>query len=231
MRHNWCFLALFALFGASPAVPKDSLGDVVARMDQAAKSFQSMSADATFLTHTDVINEDARESGRVVMKRNGANEVQGVIEFTEPANARRSVAFSARKAQIYYPKLKTVQIYDLGKGGEQIDQFIMLGFGTSGSELAKGYAMKALGAETVNGVPALKLELTPKSQQAKQYVTRVEMWTPEQGAPYPIQEKVYEPSGDYRLITYSNLKINPTLKNDALKLKLPAGVKTEYPQK
>ena len=34
-----------------------------------------------------------------------------------------------------YPKLKTVQEIDLGKRTDLIDQFLLVGFGTSGQEL------------------------------------------------------------------------------------------------
>jgi len=58
------------------------------------------------------------------------------------------------------------------------------------------------------------------------------LWIPEQGDPYPLREKISQPSGDYRLVTYSDVKINPAhLKSDALQLKLPSGVKTEHPGK
>jgi len=231
MQARLLLTAILTLCGVLGAVPKDTLQDVLARMDDAASKFQAMTAKAVFVTHTDVINENATESGNVVMKKAGQNSVQALLDFTEPANSRRTATFAGRKAQIYYPKIKTVQVFDLGKGGEQIDQFIMLGFGTSGTELAKSYAMKVIGSETMNGQQTTKLDLTPKSEEAKRYVTRLDMWVPDHGAPYPIQEKVYEPSGDYRLITYSDLKINPPIRSDALKLKLPSGVKTEYPQK
>lgn len=231
MKLRLLFAVVLAVPGVLAAVPKDSLQDVLARMDEAAGKFQAMTAKATFVTHTDVINENATESGNVVMKKAGSNSVQALLDFTEPASSRRTVTFAGRKAQIYYPKINTVQIFDLGKGGEQIDQFVMLGFGTSGTELAKSYGMKVVGPETINGQAAIKLELTPKSEEARHYITRMEMWVPDHGAPYPLQEKVFEPSGDYRLITYSDLKINPPIKSDALKLKLPAGVKVEYPQK
>jgi hypothetical protein len=60
----------------------------------------------------------------------------------------------------------------------------------------------------------------------------LELWIPEQGGPYPVREKISQPSGDYRLVTYSGLKINPpNLKPDALRLKTPAGVKIEHPGK
>src|SRR5262249_9489851 len=155
------FVAVFTFTGMIAGVPKDALPEVVSRMDEAAAKFQAMTATVSFITHTDVINENLIESANLAMKRTGANSVQALIDFTEPASSRKTVSFSGRKAQIYYPKIKTVQIYDFGKGGDQLDQFIMLGFGTSGSELAKSYGMRVLGSETLNGQPVIKLELTP----------------------------------------------------------------------
>ena len=124
-------------------------------------------------------------------------------------------------------------MYDLDKHGEQIDKFVMIGFGTSGSELAKDYDMTVLGAESLKGRPGkfIHVRLIPKAAEAHEYVTSLELWIPEQGDPYPVREKILAPSGDYRLVTYSDLKINPPLPADALQLKLPPGVKTEYPGK
>jgi len=51
------------------------------------------------------------------------------------------------------------------------------------------------------------------------------------GNGYPIQQKFYEPAGDYMVFTYSEMKINPELADSALKLHLPKSVKREYPQK
>jgi outer membrane lipoprotein-sorting protein len=75
------------------------------------------------------------------------------------------------------------------------------------------------------------LQLVPKNGEAKQYVTKLELWIPEQGDPYPLREKIFEPSGDYLLVTYIDQKINPPLKADALELKPLAGVKVEHPGK
>lgn len=203
--------------------------DVLQRLDQAATRFQAMTAQVTYLTHTEVLNEDATESGDVVMKKAAAGEVLGLINFTGPD--RRSVTFEKRSVQIFYPKINTLQIYDLQKHGEQLDKFLMIGFGTSGIELAKDYSMTVAGTESLKGLPGqtLHLELIPKSGEARQYVKKLELWIPEHGEPYPLREKITEPSGNSRTITYSDLKINPPLSPDALKLKLPPGVKKEYP--
>jgi hypothetical protein len=62
-------------------------------------------------------------------------------------------------------------------------------------------------------------------------VQKLELWIPVEGDPYPLREKNIEPSRDYRLVTYSELKINPPLQPNALQLNLPQGVKIEYPGK
>ena len=227
MQVRWPVIVVYTLCVAWAGVSRDNLQEILARMDQAAASFQCMTAKSTVVQHTDVINENDTESTSVIMKKVGPNQVEGLLDFTEPANARRTVSFSSRQAKIYYPKLKTIDVYDLGTFGEQIDQFIMIGFGTSGAELARSYVVKLAGEELVDGQPAIRLELLPKSEDAKKYVTKLELWIPDRGAPYPLREKIYEPSGDYRLITYSDVKINPPLKGDAVKLKVPAGVKIQ----
>jgi outer membrane lipoprotein-sorting protein len=214
-----------ALSAAGPAPTKDAWPEVQTRMDHAAATFQSMTAKVKYLTHTDVLDENSEESGTLTMRKAAAREAEGLIEFTGPNP--RVVVFAKRQAQIFYPKINTVNVYDLGKHGEQLDQFLMTGFGTSGSELAHNFDVKAIGVETVQKQRAIKLQLVPKTGEARQYVKKLELWIPETGRPYPLQEKLYEPSGDYRLITYSDLTINPALAPDALKLKTPAGVKYE----
>jgi outer membrane lipoprotein-sorting protein len=224
-----CLLAAAVLQAAGA---KENVQEMVARMNKAAGEFKSMNANVTYVTHTDVLNEDSTETGTVVMKKVQAGEVQVRIEFITPDV--KTVTVDMRRFQVYLPKLKTLQIYDLANHGEQFDQFVMIGFGTSGTELARDYDMKVLGTEPVKGqegVAAVHLQLIPKTGEARQYVKKLELWIPEQGDPYPLQEKITEPSGDYRLVTYSGLTINPPLKPDAMQLKLPSGVKTEYPGK
>src|SRR5262249_40351593 len=153
----------------------------------------------TYVTHTDVLNEDTTETATVVMKKVQNGEVAGRVDFTSPDV--KTVAFEKRRVQIYYPKIKTLQIYDLDKHGEQLDKFLMLGFGTTGTELAKDYSMKVLGTEPLKGADgagAVRLQLVPKTGEARQYVSMVELWVPQQGDPYPLREKISQPSGDYR---------------------------------
>lgn len=221
-------LVLFCSFTlpASAAVP--GLESVLARMNDAAATFKAMSAEIKRITHTAVLNDNSEEAGTVSMLRLSPRDARMLIEFTAPDP--KSIAFQQRKAQIYYPKLQQVEIYDLGKYSKLIDQFLLLGFGTSGRELVKSYDVKVLGEETIGGRNVVKLELVPKSGEARQQLNKVELWLDEAGA-YPVQQKFYQPGGDYMLITYTDVKLNPPLSSGAVTLQLPNNVKKVTPQK
>jgi outer membrane lipoprotein-sorting protein len=223
------FVVCLFLAGTALAAEDDNRLQVLTRMDKAANDFKSMTAQVTYVTHVDVLNDDSTESGTVTMKKVQPGEVQGRVDFTAPD--RKTVTIEKRRVQEYFPKINTLQVFDLDKHGEQLDKFFMIGFGTSGMELATSYDVTVLGTENVKGQPAVHLQLIPKSNEARRYVQKLELLIPSEGDPYPLREKILEPSGDYRLVTYSNLKINPPLQPDALQLKPLAGVKIEYPGK
>src|ERR1700730_5993698 len=195
-------LLFLSTLPAAPVTPKDALEPILARMDKAANEFKTMTARVTNITHTDVINENSTETGTVVMQKVQPGELQGLIDFT--SNDKRTIAFENRKLRIYYPKIKPVQEWNLGKHGEQLDQFLMIGFGTSRTALARDYAVSILGTETIkgsDGVQTIRLGVVPKTGEAREYLKQLELWIPETGPPYPVQEKISAPSGDYRLVT------------------------------
>ena len=210
------------------ALRADTLAGVEKRLDESAQTFKSMTAKVSRTTFTSVLNDKSTESGMMLMKRVKAGDTRFKIDLTEPDV--KSVAFHNRKLESYLPKIKIVQEYDLGKQAALVDQFLLLGFGTAAKELAKSYNMKIARQEEIQGKPATVLELTPKTKAAAEQVAKVEMWFPD-GQPYPVQQKIFQPSGDYYQITYSDLKWNAPLADDALELKLPKNVKREYPQK
>lgn len=224
------FVVCLILSGAvCLGAPNDNLSQVLARMDKAAADFKGMTAGINYVTHTEVLNENDTATGKVTMKKVHSGEIQGKVEFTAPD--QKTVTIEKRRVQEYLPKINTVQVFDLSKHGAQLDEFFMVGFGTSGTELAKDFDVTALGEEKVNGQTAIHLQLIPKATDAQQYVKKIDLWIPAQADPYPLQEKITEPSGDYHLVTYTDLKINPPLAANALQLTLPPGVKIEHPGK
>ncbi len=217
-------IALSAVLNAGAADLKQTL----ARIDQSASGFRSLTAKIRKTDYTAVIKESAEETGRITMRRSRPRDLKMLAEFSAPEE--RAVAFDGRKVQIYYPRILTVQEYDLGKQSSLIDQFLVLGFGSTSAELLKTYDIRWTGEETVNHVKCDRLELTPKSDEARQHVRRIEIWVSVQDG-ITQQQKIHQPSRDFKLIAYSEIKLNPPLTDDSLRLKLPKGVKKETPQK
>jgi outer membrane lipoprotein-sorting protein len=205
----------------------DTLNGVLARMDKSAESFESMTASLNQLNHTEVINDNEKLTATVKMKRT-KNGIVGRVDFAEPN--RRIVGIRERQLQIFYPKSNTVELYDVGKYGDQLDEFLLLGFATSGKELQKNYKVRLIGTETVNGKVTTHLELTPKSKQAEEMFKKADIWLA-QDANYPVQERIDKNGQDYTLITYSDVKLNPPLSEKDLEIALPPGVRTVTPQK
>ncbi|MCU1291246.1 MAG: outer rane lipoproteinsorting protein, partial [Bryobacterales bacterium] len=56
-------------------------------------------------------------------------------------------------------------------------------------------------------------------------LTIVELWIQDNGY-NPIQQMFYEPSGNYRKITYSDIRLNPII-NGTLELKVPKDAKKQ----
>jgi outer membrane lipoprotein-sorting protein len=207
--------------------PAADLDAVLSRIDSAGAAFHGMSANLRALSHTAVINEDTVDSGTVLLKRSKPRDMRMLVDFTQPDP--KTIAFQGRKVEIYYPKIQTVQEFDLGQNRDLVDQFFLLGFGTSRVDLQNAYSIHFLGPETLAGQQTERLELIPKSKAVLEHLKKFELWIADSG--YPVQQKFYLPGGDYKLMTYSEMKINPELRDAALKLQVPKNVKREYPQK
>jgi outer membrane lipoprotein-sorting protein len=217
-------IPLLLALAVQPA-PKN-LEAVLQLMDRAAASFHTMTGKLNKTTHTAVINDTSEESGAIWMKRQGKH-VRVLVEVKEPDP--KSYALRDRKAEIYLPKIQTVQEYDLGKHAQLLDQFLLLGFGTPTRELARSYRMRLVGQETLGNEKVFRIELIPKSGQVRQHLLKAELWVSGEG--YTVRQKFHEPSGDFRLVSYSDVRWNPNLTDESVSLKVPKNVKREFPQR
>lgn len=203
----------------------EELKSILSRMDQSSETFHSMTADLTMATYTAILDDTTTEHGDLKMEKE-KNSTQAIIHFTG-AKEERTIGFFNKQIQLYTPKLNLIQVYKLGKSAKFLDQYLLLGFGTSGKDLAEGYDIQLAGSEPVGGQATSKLVLTPKQATVKEQISKVEMWIPANSG-YPVQQKFYNPSGNYRLVTYTNFQLNPQL--GPLKLNAPPNTKVEYPQ-
>lgn len=219
--------ALAFLILAGGLATAEPLSDVLAHMDRAAAGFHSLSAGMKRVQYTAVLNESSEMDGTVRLRR-AKGGTQGIVEFQQPD--KRTVFINGKQVQIYYPKANTVEIYDTSKYTSNMDQILLLGFGTSAGELKKSYDIKDGGVQKIGGVDTTRIELTPRSDEMKKLITKIELWIPE-GQSNPIRAKFSEPSKNYELVDYSDIKVNPALPDSDFAFKVPGSAKKIRPQK
>jgi outer membrane lipoprotein-sorting protein len=210
----------------SPQSSSPKLAEVLAGMDKAAASFTSVTGDLEYTKVTVIVNDHSTQTGKVFFEKAGG-KTRVMLAFTSPAE--KYVLFSNSKVSMYQPKIAEVTEYEVAQNQDLLEQFLLLGFGTSGSELEKSYELSVRGSETVMGQAAVILALVPKSAKVKAQLQRIELWLSTQSW-QPAQQKFYEPSGDYVIARYSNVKWNQKLSDKDFRLPLKGKVKTVRPQ-
>lgn len=200
----------------------------MARLDANAANFKSARAAITYTTHNAAVDLDTTQNGTILLKRPAPRDLRALIDFTG-ADAH-TLLLQGQTAQLYYPKINTVQEYEIGKNRDLFEQVFLLGFGGSGKELTAAYDVTLLGADEVQNGETTHLQLVPKSKQVLQYLRKVELWL-SNSTGYPVRQKGYQPSGDFTLLAYTDLTINPNIPDSALKLKPRKGFQKVYPQK
>ena len=208
---------------AASSLQAESLDSILARMDQSAPTFKGARAKVTMVTFTKLLNDKSTQSGKMEMQRQKSGETRAILDLEGSGDGQEGqvIAFLGKKILIYYPKANTYQTYQVGDKSKEINQFLLLGFGSSGKELKQSYNVTEKGVEKVAGVDATKLLLTPNDPTVSQTVARIEMWLPINGVS-PIKQTFYQPSGNSRETTYSSIEINPNFPK-TLDYKLPPG--------
>lgn len=228
MKRKILAFSLACGFGCVSGLAADPVAGILTRMDQNAAAFKAASGSLERISHVASVDVDHSASGMIYLKRTRPLEMHALIDFVKPDP--QQVALTGTVAQIYYPKIATVQEYDLGKRKALFDQFYLLGFGGTGKELAEAYEIQYIGPEEVRGAKASHLLLTPKSAEVLKSIRKVDLWLSD-ATGYTSQLRITVPAGDTTTLIYTNLKVNPNLPDSALKLKLPKGVRIEHPGK
>jgi outer membrane lipoprotein-sorting protein len=204
-----------------------TLNDTFARMDKTAPQLKSVIAGMKRDVHTAIINDDEIDNGTIKMKREKSHGVLMLIELT--GNSAKTVALDDSRVTIYNPKIKNAQWADIGAKKQMVEQFLLLGFGASSSELKQSYDVSWVGAEAVDGQQTGHLKLVPKAPDPSRKMSSAELWI-SAGNGLPVQQKILFDNGDYWVVKYSDIKINPQVSDDTFKLKLPKGVQLDHLQ-
>ena len=227
--HSWGLLALLLFFEASRAAGGSgqnwTLESALAKMDAAARDFHSLTANIEHIKYTDVVKDTSTESGQLWLEK---KDEKMRIDFGKPD--ARTILRAGNSLAIYNPKINRVEEYDLGKDRALVDQYLRLGFGTRSEDLKKSYTVAFSGEQELDGRKTLLLELTPKNDQLRTQISKIEMWVDE-ASWLPLQQKFYEAgSADYIIFHYSDIKKNVKIEESRFKPDWPKNASKVKPR-
>lgn len=200
-----------------------TIDGVLAMMDKSARDFHSLTADIEHIKYTAVVKDTSTETGHIFVRRDDKMR----IEILKPDS--RTILRTGDSLFVYTPKINRVEEYNLGKNRSMIDQYVRLGFGTRSEDLKKSYLVTYLGEEELDHKKTAMLELTPKSDQVRSQITKIQMWIDE-ASWLPIQQKFFEAgSGDYVLFHYTSVMKNLKIGDPKFKQDWPKGVNRVKP--
>jgi outer membrane lipoprotein-sorting protein len=197
---------------------------VLGMMDKSAQDFHTLTGDIEHIKYTDVVKDTSTESGKIFVRRDEKMR----IEFTQPDT--RTILRNGDSLFVFTPKINRVEEYDLGKNREMVDQYVLLGFGTKSENIRKSYLVTMTGETELDHKKCAILEMTPKSDQVRKQIAKIQMWIDE-ASWLPIQQKFFESgSEDYLIFRYTSVMKNLKIPDSQFKQDWPKGVSRTKPR-
>lgn len=203
------------LCSAAQSPDSGALDAVLKKMDATAASFQTAQADFVWDQYQRVVDETDTQKGTVYYRRNG-KDIEMMADIKEPD--RKFVLYKDGKLQIYQPKIEQVMSYPAGANRNELESYLVLGFGGSGQDLKNAFDVSYEGEETIDGIATVKLQLVPKSEKVRNTFSKIFLWI-DLARGISVQQKFVQGQGDYRMAKYSGTKANAKISNDVFQLK------------
>ena len=220
------WITLLSSIGTAQGPGAATLDSVLQKMDAAAANFQTTQADFVWDQYQRVVDETDTQKGTVYYRRSG-KEIEMMADIKEPE--QKFLLYKDGKLQVYQPKIEQVIQYTAGANHNEIESYLVLGFGGSGQDLKNAFDVTYQGEETIDNIATAKLHLTPKSEKVRNYFTEAFLWI-DLNRGISLQQKFMQSQGDYRLAKYSAVKVNAKISNDVFRLKTTGKTKIVSPR-
>jgi outer membrane lipoprotein-sorting protein len=219
-------LAALWLISLSPLAQGQNLASVLKKMDAAAASFQTAEANFVRQQYQRVVNETDTQSGTVYYRK-AENSIEMMADVKQPDH--KVVLYKDGKLEVYQPNINQVMEYSAGANRNELESYLVLGFGGSGQALVKSFDVAYMGEETIDNKPTAKLQLVPKSQKVRSTFPQIFLWI-DLSRGISLQQKFMQAEGDWQTAAYSDIKIPAKIGNDVFQLKTNKKTKFVSPQ-
>ena len=234
MSNKSLISALFITFSlTSFAQSPSSLDTVLHQLDEASKNFRSAQADFRWDVYERVVKETTSQCGVIYFARKSeATEMGAKVapsptqscygEASATADGTRTLEYKAGALQMFEPKTDHLTILHAGNNQALYESFLTLGFGGSGKDLARAWAITDQGTEVLKdgskSVTTSKLDLVAKDPANRNTFSHVTIWVdPTQGV--SLKQQFFTPAGDYRTTYFDHIRVNQKVNEAAFAIK------------
>ena len=200
--------------------PAPQLAVVLTQMDASSKIFSSASASFAWEFYQRIVHDTTRQQGTMYIERakTGTGTVSlGTTVYDLDPNGKplpapsKIIDFADGVARLYSPAEKQVDRFKAGANQANFESFLSLGFGGSGTALAKDWAITDNGPETLpeagHPVKVEKLTLVSKDPGVRDTVKQVTIWV-DPTRDVSLKQVFLLPNGDSRTAVYTDLRLN-----------------------
>ena len=206
-------IAALALSASSLHAQQGDLKTTLAQLDTASKTFKSVQADVKYDNYTRAVRADEISTGNLYVEQTASGTQMGAIVYDLGPNGKPSsspskiLAYDGKTLQIFAPGVNQVDVFKAGANQAKYESFLTLGFGGSGTALAKAWSIQDQGPETIDGVKTEKLFLTSNDPSVTSTFSHVTIWV-DLAHGISLKQVFFAPNGDMRTATYTNIKLN-----------------------
>ncbi len=207
-------LALTVAFGASA-----QQNELNWTMERAIKQLDRQGSDLESVL-ADVDIEWAGKDEALAELKTGRIYINEKGEFRLNVDAPTKMTILMERGTVHHhkPDANVVEQYSLSKHKDRLEPFITLGFTTTGRDLDDDYLVTFIGEDTIGGRRVLGLELTPKRDNVRAVVSKIQIWVDESSWLPARQIITHTSGGEVLTITYHgtarNLDLNRALFDD-----------------
>jgi outer membrane lipoprotein-sorting protein len=207
---------LFVLVSSTAAVAADRVDHILKELDSAAARFQNAAADFDWQTvQTEPISDTATQSGTIYFTRSGDDlRVSVHIRSVNQRPAPKVLGYSNGSVTLYEPLTGDFRVYRPSQQQEPLVDILLLGFGSSGADLARKWDITFIRQEILGGVKCEILQLIPKNRELRKHLRSATVWL-DASRGVTLKQILDEHQGMQRLCLYTNLEMNANLPHDA----------------
>jgi outer membrane lipoprotein-sorting protein len=211
-------IALFLSIGAFPAdVRGQNADELIRAIDEQQQKIRTLTGTFSQKKESSLAKAPLFSSGVVKFKR------PDKVHFVYSKPEQMEIALEDKTIWIYYPIRSQAEKYSFARN-QRMTQYLepITGiFQKTFSQVHETYSISYLGTESDR---LYRFRLQPREEKIRKFLARVDLWI-DKASGAILRFEMIEAGKDRLLLEFNDLRINPSLKDEDLAIRIPPSVR------